>query len=165
MKGYKFLKSGYKSEYGDFTYEIGKTYKHEGEIKLCESGFHFSRKIRDAIQYVSGDHCIEVEATGDIIEDDNKCVCSEITVIKELNITEVLEMLSKDKDWAVRHAVAWNSNTSIEILKILSEDENWYIRHAVTKNQNTSIETLEMLSKDEDRDVRRATEENINKRK
>ena len=24
-----------------FQYEIGKTYKHNGEVELCRSGFHF----------------------------------------------------------------------------------------------------------------------------
>ena len=165
MKGYKFLLKGYKSAYGDFTYEIGNTYEHEGEIKLCKSGFHYSREIRDAFLYVNGDHCVEIEAGGNIIEDDSKCVCSEITIVKELNITEILEILSKDENSGVRCVVTENQNTSSEILEILSKDKDVYVRYAVAKNQSISIEILKILSGDKDGGIRNTARENINKRK
>ena len=34
-----------------FQYEIGKTYKHNGEVELCRSGFHFCRKLKDVHQF------------------------------------------------------------------------------------------------------------------
>lgn len=35
----------------NFQFEIGKKYVHEGEVSLCESGFHFSKSVEDASNY------------------------------------------------------------------------------------------------------------------
>lgn len=55
MKRYKFLRTGLKSEYDNFTWEIGKWYKHEGKVKLCNGGFHCSKEIGQAFSYVQGE--------------------------------------------------------------------------------------------------------------
>ena len=85
MKAYKFLKDGYKAMYDDFQYTVGETYVYEGEIRLCEAGFHASKRIRDAIQYCSGSHLVEVELGGDIIEGGDKVVASEIIILRVYN--------------------------------------------------------------------------------
>jgi hypothetical protein len=41
--GYKFIESNMKSKNGNHTWELNKWYKHEGEIRLCNSGFHIWR--------------------------------------------------------------------------------------------------------------------------
>ena len=35
----------------EFQYEVGKTYKHKGDISLCNSGFHFCEELKDCYNY------------------------------------------------------------------------------------------------------------------
>ena len=79
----------------DFTYEVGKTYKHNGEIKLCESGFHACHELYQTWPFYPNNgknvFC-EVECGGDIIESedgDGKLVCSEITLWREVDMSGV----------------------------------------------------------------------------
>lgn len=45
MKGYKaFLPNMTTQHVDDTVYEVGKTYIVEGEIKICENGYHFCKK-------------------------------------------------------------------------------------------------------------------------
>ena len=79
----------------DKIYEPGKTYKYDGEIELCESGFHACKELWQAwVFYPNNGNNVfyEVECGGDIIESeegDGKFVCSEITLIKEVDVSDV----------------------------------------------------------------------------
>ena len=53
MKGYKVFDKNWKCK--EFQFEIGKTYVHEGKLKLCESGFHFCKKLNDCFNYYDFD--------------------------------------------------------------------------------------------------------------
>ena len=86
---------GYKGMTADMTcrgmkYEIGKTY-HEDNITLCERGLHFCKNLCDVFSFYSredGSRFFEVEATGNVYQGDNKCVASDLTVIRELTNIE-----------------------------------------------------------------------------
>ena len=162
MRAYKFLMDNYKAMYGDFQYEIGETYIHNGYIELCKAGFHASGEIKDAIRYCSGSHLVEVELGGKIIEGLDKVVASEITILKELDLVKELETLASDEYWGVRCAVAYNPNTPVEILETLAGDRLWDVRRAVASNPNTSTKILETLAGDENSDVRRGVAYNLN---
>jgi len=79
----------------DFTYKVGETYKHDGKIELCESGFHACHELHQCWQFYpnNGENVFcEVECGGDIIEsenDDCKFVCSEITILREVDMSGV----------------------------------------------------------------------------
>ena len=95
MKGYKVLDCDYKGFYGDFQYKVGEAYKHEGEIKLCESGFHFCEKLEDCFNYadaVTWNKIVEVEALGEIIKSDDKCVTDKIKIIKEIKWSDIADI-------------------------------------------------------------------------
>ena len=85
---------GYKAFEQDLTcrgfqYEVGKTYKIDGEIALCESGFHFCKKPTDCFQYYDRfSRLCEVEADGLIIHGNGKSACSMITIIREIGGAE-----------------------------------------------------------------------------
>jgi hypothetical protein len=85
--GYKFIEDNMKSKNGNHKWEIGKWYKHEGEIKLCCSGFHACRTPKQSFSYNYGNKWFIVEARGNIIdENDDKFVASEMRLIKEIPI-------------------------------------------------------------------------------
>ena len=94
MKHYDYMK-GYKATNADMTcrgfkFELGKWYKHEGEIKQCESGFHFCVHPSGPWSYYNdkGTRLFAVEAR-DVIEEytpgsDLKVVCHEIRLLSEI---------------------------------------------------------------------------------
>lgn len=93
IKGYKVLNPDWTCR--DFRYELGKTYKHEGEIGLCIAGFHFCQKISDCFNYYMFDShniVVEVEALGQTISDGIKSVTDEIKIVRELTWYEVLDL-------------------------------------------------------------------------
>jgi len=95
MKAYKVFDSDLTCR--NFQYEVGKTFKHEGKIKLCGSGFHACLKTADCFNYYSFDpnnRVCEVELSGEIIHGEDKSVCSEITLIKELTWSDVLSLVN-----------------------------------------------------------------------
>jgi hypothetical protein len=96
MKAYKGF---YRHEDGtlrcrDFQYEIGKTYKFEGEPKLCEQGFHACHEPWQCWVFypnIGRNVYYEVECGGKIVESnhgDGKFVCTEIKLIKEIAAPE-----------------------------------------------------------------------------
>jgi hypothetical protein len=72
----------------EFQYEIGGTYKLDGEPIPCERGFHFCKSIPDVYNYYLKDdstRVCKVEATGDIKTDDNVKYCTnEIKILEEI---------------------------------------------------------------------------------
>ena len=79
----------------DFQYNVGQTYKHNGKIKLCESGFHACHDLHQVWQFYpnNGNNVFyEVECGGEIIEskyNDGKIVCSEISLTKEIDTSDI----------------------------------------------------------------------------
>ena len=91
ITAYKVFNANWKCR--EFQYKIGKTYTHNGGIGLCDSGFHACEKIADCFNYYSFDpknKIALVEMFGNIKKGDDKCVCSKITIIKEITWNELL---------------------------------------------------------------------------
>lgn len=139
--------------YGDFQYEMGQTYIHEGRIVPCMFGFHASKEIRDAVRHCSGDHLVEVELGGNIIEAKDEVVASEITILRELDLIKELETLSKDEDWRIREAVARNPNTPVKIFKKLARDKDACVRRGIIENPNAPFKIRRALNTNEFWDV------------
>ena len=100
MKGYKAFKKGFIA-YGGFTYEIGKTYRIEGELKMCENGFHFCKNLIDVFGYYAFDEqntvLAEVEADGAILQEGTKFCAEEIKVLKAIPWSEVSTVIKDGK--------------------------------------------------------------------
>ena len=91
MKGYKAFLSDMTTKHGDNTvYEVGKTYTVEGEIKICENGYHFCKKCADVYDYYNKPCRIcEVSVTGAVQTQGNKSVGRRLKILRELTADEI----------------------------------------------------------------------------
>ena len=98
MKGYKVFDPDFTCR--GFQFEVGKTYEHKGELKICRSGFHFCRNVADCFNYYSFDpknRVAEVEAVGLVESDGDKSVTDKITIVREIPWAEMLELANTGK--------------------------------------------------------------------
>ena len=98
VKAYKVFNSDFTCR--DFQYEIGKTYKHKGEISLCSEGFHACLQAVDCFNYYSfnpENRIAEVELSGNIINGDDKSVSSVIKIVREIKWEELLTLVNIGK--------------------------------------------------------------------
>ena len=96
MKAYKVFGENWKCR--GFQFEVGKTYYHEGPVRICESGFHACVNPADCFNYYSFDSknkVAEVELS-DLIQQDegDKVAASKITIVREIPWHEVLELVN-----------------------------------------------------------------------
>ena len=91
MKGYKAFLSDMTTKHGDNTvYEVGKTYTVEGEVRICENGYHFCKKCVDVYDYYSKPCRIcEVNVTGAVQTQGNKSVGRRLKILRELTADEI----------------------------------------------------------------------------
>ena len=91
MKGYKAFLPDMTTLHGDDTvYEVGKTYTVEGEVKICENGYHFCKKCVDVYDYYSKPCRIcEVSVTGAVQTQGNKSVDRKLKILRELTADEI----------------------------------------------------------------------------
>ena len=75
----------------DFKFEVGKSYHQDGEISLCNNGFHFHENRFDIFKYYNKKYSIvvEVEASGEVVTGNDKSVCSDIKIIKVLTDDDI----------------------------------------------------------------------------
>jgi hypothetical protein len=100
-----------------FQYELVKTYKID-KAQLCECGFHACRSPLDVFNYYNGKidkdiRLFEVALKGVTNENkhDSKCVGTEITFIRELTISELAELASKNNERSRKNDNQRNKNT------------------------------------------------------
>ena len=109
VKGYKAFNEDWTCN--GFQYEVGKTFKYDGEIRMCDSGFHFCTNLADCFSYYSFDKektvIAEVEAIGQVLESesDSKCCTDEIKILKELSWSDVLKGCNSGN----RNTGSWNA--------------------------------------------------------
>ncbi|MBO6194397.1 MAG: hypothetical protein J6O00_09495, partial [Clostridiales bacterium] len=96
IKGYKAMSEDMTCR--GFKYEIGKTYTIEGEIKICEKGFHFCRDIASVFNYYPRlkSRVFEVEADGYIEQVGDKLCCRKITIVREVKGIKLNRILYGD---------------------------------------------------------------------
>lgn len=95
MKGYKVFNHDWTCR--GFQYEVGKTFEIDGEIGICNRGFHFCKSANKCFNYYSFDSrnkVAEVEAIGFIITDEDKSVTNKIRIVREISWAELLEIVN-----------------------------------------------------------------------
>ncbi|NFB69582.1 pentapeptide repeat-containing protein [Clostridium butyricum] len=131
IKGFKVFKSDWTCR--GYKYEVGKTFKHNGNIELCGSGFHFCQKASDCFNYYgfdSNNKVAEVLATGLVESGDDKSVTDELIIVREIPWIELLTIVNEGKDCTgLCNTGNWNTgnwNTG-----------NWNTGNRNTGNRNT----------------------------
>ena len=87
--GYKTLTNDMMSGHGNEKWKIGEWKHYSGCLELCQSGFHASKNPLDALGYVQGDRFFQVEAKGEVKEQDDKFVSSDMRIIAEIKLKEL----------------------------------------------------------------------------
>ena len=77
-----------------YQFEEGKTFKHDGDISICNSGFHFCENPIDIFSYYSPDDSVFhiVSGHGKTLkhDEDSKIVCSEITIGASISLHDFI---------------------------------------------------------------------------
>ena len=112
MKGYKAFLPDMTTKHGDNTvYEVGKTYTVEGEIKICENGYHFCKKCVDVYDHYSKSCRIcEVSVTGAVQTQGNKSVGRKLKILRELTADEI-SSLCNSGNWNSGYCNSGNWNS------------------------------------------------------
>ena len=90
---------------------VGKTYTYAGWVKLCESGLHASKRPIDALQYAPGNVVSRVECGGEMLNGDDKLVCTERTVLWAYDAEKVLRHFARLCALDVIHS--WDAPTVV----------------------------------------------------
>ena len=79
----------------DFQYEVGKEYIHDGNIKVCESGFHACENPMDVFEYYPPNEARYCEVTGDgkesSDEDGGKTSFEKIKINAEIGLGGIIK--------------------------------------------------------------------------
>lgn len=90
MRGFKGMDRDMRCR--GYQFEIGKTYRAEGKVELCQNGFHFCKNLVDTFEYYEKGkphRFFEIEASGTIKSDGKKSVAEQIVIIRELGEGEI----------------------------------------------------------------------------
>ena len=85
---WKSLKKGLVSRHNDFKWRKDKWYSTSGTLKMCETGFHASENIIDAMRYVACGNLAKVEVSGKLLEQEDKQCWEKMRVVKYYNWTK-----------------------------------------------------------------------------
>ena len=109
IKAYKAFNADWTCR--GFQYEVGRTYKADGEISICENGFHACEKASDCFDYYpfdpKGIKFAEVLCWGEIerADDNSKICCASIQIVRAMEWEEVLKVCNSGN----RNSGNWNS--------------------------------------------------------
>lgn len=103
-------------------YELNNNYTYNGEVELCESGYHFCKELKSVFGYYSLDNgnrffkvkCLVSKEQWE--SDDNKFTAKEITFIEELRFKE-LESFIFEKYPYIKTEADWNELNKIGVEK------------------------------------------------
>ena len=93
--GYKGFSKDWKCR--DMQYEVGKDYEYEGDIKLCNKGFHFCENPHDVLGYYSAGEghkfaIVEASEVSEEREKDSKRVAKRLKIKAEISVFEICKI-------------------------------------------------------------------------
>ena len=93
--GYKGFDKDWKCR--DFQYEVGKEYEYDGDIKLCDKGFHFCENPHNVLKYYSAGEghkfaVVEASEVSEEREKDSKRVAKRLKIKAEISVFEICKI-------------------------------------------------------------------------
>ena len=97
----------------DYQFDVGKTYTHEGSVKVCSSGFHAVEYALDVFGYYppsDSRYCIvEQAAQVERHDDDTKIVSASITIQAEIKLPQLVQ---RGVDWIMARVESTKTQTN-----------------------------------------------------
>ena len=89
----------------DFQYEVGKEYHITGDLKICKNGFHACEDLMDTFSYypMRNSRFAIVKLWGDVFYEDKKMCASNIEIVKELSLKDIVKHYAASKVEFLEH--------------------------------------------------------------
>lgn len=83
----------------DFQYEVGKEYHITGDLKICKNGFHACKDLMDTFNYypMGNSRFAIVKLWGDVLYGDDKMCASDIEIVEELSLKDIVKCYATSK--------------------------------------------------------------------
>ena len=98
VKGFKVFNPDWTCR--DKQYTCPGEFKEDVKPMTCSAGMHFCPDLKDCFKYYQNNpnnHCAEVIALGEVVQDDNKCATNHLQIIREIPWDEVLKRVNQGK--------------------------------------------------------------------
>jgi len=82
---------------------VGETLRFDGEIRLCERGYHWSLKPHQALGYAPGHLLHMVRYGGEVLTGDDKGASSERTILTTIDAETLMRRFAADQALSVAH--------------------------------------------------------------
>lgn len=89
----------------DFQYEVGKEYHITGDLKICKNGFHACKDLIDTFNYypMGNSRFAIVKLLGDVLYGNNKMCASDIEIVEELSLKDIVKYYVASKVDFLKH--------------------------------------------------------------
>lgn len=89
----------------DFQYEVGKQYHITGDLKICKNGFHACKDLTNTFNYypMENSRFAIVKLWGDVLYGDDKMCASNIEIVEELSLKDIVERYALSKIGFLEH--------------------------------------------------------------
>lgn len=83
----------------DFQYEVGKEYHITGDLKICKNGFHACKDLISTFNYypMINSRFAIVKLWGEVLYGDNKMCASNIEIVEELSLKDIVKHYAASK--------------------------------------------------------------------
>ena len=97
ITAYKAFNSNFSCR--DFQYKVGNEYHITGDLKICKNGFHACQNSIDTFNYypMENSRFAIVKLWGDVLYVDDKMCASDIEIVEELSLKDIVERYAASK--------------------------------------------------------------------
>ena len=97
ITAYKAFNSNFSCR--DFQYEVGNEYHITGDLEICKNGFHACKDLIDTFNYypMEDSRFAIVKLWGDVLYGDDKMCASDIEIVEELSLKDIVERYALSK--------------------------------------------------------------------